>query len=821
MARRNNELFIGEEFLNLEGRSIKHPSLISVYATPNVNKITDDKIDLIGLDIETNHKTAELKLLGVWNGEKYSYYTSHFLQRIYSLLKHCDFNDKSLAYWNKLDPFIIFKQFLKVLHPTQQQRAMERYGKIGGKWNRQKAEWDITPLVEVAITNSNYSFGILNVIRSSIQFFTRRKNSKYINKIWAYDIASLYKSGLEKEMTSRKDLFPYYSKISKDAHLVNWDKFNNDEDYKNNVVLKSNEYDARAVYDLGNLIQEQFKEAFGQYSRTLISTGSLARASIVATITHKYKDSPLDEKVIKRKILDDIKSIGFINHYDKWYKELGDKRLKDFYCLTTEAYSGGYIEAIRYGYVKEGYYSDIASAYPAIIKDLFDLRDAKITYGKGKPPHIKNSYCFIRGEVNIPHHIDYHPITVKHPTNLETNIRAVGEYKASYTLEERDFLISLGASFKNEEWYNIETKGIISTIGQAVKDFYELRKRLIKEGNSAEYMAKISMNSAYGILFEAVDTYGEDNDFNIFRTGYRGGEFFNPIYASIITSRTRLLISKAVNNIEKQGGNPVLIMTDAIFWEGSADMMPKELMRDTKTLGFFEKPVHFKDMACLGSGRYTYYDVQRKSFFTKNRGLNVADFHRPKGLDIGAYNWLNAFKIAEHTNSLKIKVKVRSLVSVGMILHNSAYNVDNLGLVVEEDREVDLITGLTKRLLTENIERISQITKSSIKTKSIYLDYAMFGKFELNDQTLPKLRAEIMKKVVKTAQFKDMNNRNKASNKFAKKKRNKRHINSLAKKRYKRLRDLGIDSKRASKLSKWSDKRLHDTLLKEGIDYKY
>lgn len=61
-------------------------------------------------------------------------------------------------------------------------------------------------------------------------------------------------------------------------------------------------------------------------------------------------------------------------------------------------------------------------------------------------------------------------------------------------------------------------------------------------------------------------------DKDVFRAGYRAGEFFNPIYATIITSETRLLISKSCKAIEEKGGKPFLIMRDSIFWTGRGSM---------------------------------------------------------------------------------------------------------------------------------------------------------------------------------------------------------------------------------------------------------
>ena len=57
--RRINELFIGNEHLSVEGRTAKHPSLIEYYANLNINKTSDSLIDLIGVDIETNHTTEK------------------------------------------------------------------------------------------------------------------------------------------------------------------------------------------------------------------------------------------------------------------------------------------------------------------------------------------------------------------------------------------------------------------------------------------------------------------------------------------------------------------------------------------------------------------------------------------------------------------------------------------------------------------------------------------------------------------------------------------------------------------------------------------
>ena len=814
MARRDNELFIGREYLTVEGSSIKHPALISLYATVNLNKTTDEAINPVSIDIETDHLTGELKLFGYYDGERYSYHTENFLGVIYGLIKECSWTGKSMVYWNKLDPFLIYKQFLLLLSPERAKISMSRYGKIGGEWNRKENKWSVKPVVELKL--GAVHFGIKNVIRSSIQFFMFNETDPYLNTVWAYDVAQLYQSGLEAEMTQRRDKFPYYSKISKEAHLVDWDRFNTNSLYRNDIVLRSNELDCRAAYDLAIEVQEMFKEAFGVYTRTLISTGSLARASIVATLNHKYKTLYKDDdKKVKASVLADIQSIGFINYYDRWAEQLLGKHLKNFYCLLTEAYSGGYIEVFNYGKVGNALTADIASAYPAIITQLYDLRGAVIEYGTGEPPRVPNSYVFIRGEVDVPIDVDYNPLTVKHPHPQlkSTNIRAVGDYKASYTIEERDFLTSVGATFTNEEYYIVKTTGKLSPLAEIAQHFLDLRQELKAKGSSAEYIAKIANNSLYGILFEAVDTFTETLT-GVYKAGYRAGEFFNPLYAAIITSRTRVLCAKAATSIKNNGGTPILIMTDSIFWKGTEDQLPKEYWREKKTTGYFEKPTTVNDMVCLGIGRYSYSSKDGSKFTAKKRGLNVVEFVNSGSTEYDGFNWQEALDIVAKTGSNKIEVKVRKLLSVGMIADSNTYEIEDLGRIVEETTVVDVITGLNKRGYYGTIKDIKAITEGIVGTYSIILSKGMNGDGEIVDQTLPKLRAELMKLDVKTAKGKDLNNRSKASAKYSKSKRDK--INKRIKLIYNRLGKYGYNCKEKNRMSHWSIERIEKKLKEDG-----
>ena len=890
MARRENELFIGTEHINDEGRTIKHPALIKLYATVNAKKTSDKPIGLIGLDIETDAAKGDMKLLGFWNGKYYEHYTDNFITNLFWKVLRANKTDKALAYWNRLDSLVILKEFLYHVDPDDRQKALARFGKISGEYNKKTSTWEVNPVVMLDI--AGYKFGIMQAIRSSIQFFIYKPGFKTFRKTWAFDIAQLYQSGLEKEATSRLD---YYSKVDESAHIVDWHRFNTDADYKHKIVLKSNELDARACYDLGLIIQEDFKSAFDYYPRSLISQGSLARSAIVANIFNQYKH--LDEAQANYTVAEDVKSIGIMNVYDAWTDKYGQDVMKDLYALFSEAYSGGYIEAIQYGYSKEGYYTDIASAYPGVIQNLYDLRGAKITHGTGTPPEVKNSYCFIRGTITIPKGLNFHPVTIKHPFYKDTNIRPTGTFKASYTLNERKYLEEHGSTFEDETWYNIKTSGKTSTLAKVCKNFINLRQKFLKENNSSQYMAKIAANSLYGILFEAVDTYSEkviktqetaniyhitlnqykkginlnnikseikywydkeypkiiqswhsengiypdqlkeelehhgifmdfDTEMDIFnevlrlynykhieeeheyaevsRDGYRAGEFWNPLYASIITSETRLLMAKAAQAIESKGGKVILMMTDSLFWNGSPDMIPSEFVKEKKTLGYFEKVEKVTDIVCLGSGRYGY--KSNDYIISKKRGLNAAVIHDENGIEVDEFDWHKVLDIMKATNKTDIEMEVRTLVSPGLVLNNKAYAFEDLGRIVEEQRVIDAIVGINKRDYDPKLKNPSILTKRLVKTNPIHLLPGMTTN-GIVDQTLPHLRKLMMQKNIVTKAMREKQYDKTSNNNYYKK-----TLKDRRRENYNKLREAGYTPEEATKMKTWSEQRIKQAI---------
>lgn len=805
MGRKLNDYYVGYKNIGVEGSHLKHPATIEYYNNLNINKIKENRIELTGLDIETNHLTSEIKLLGFYDGVSYQSYTKDFLHALFFQVKKANKNNTSLAYWSRLDPYVLYKQFLLLLSEEEQKESLKKFGKVGGVWDRKKQCWKEKPVVSIEFLG--FEFGIINVIRSSVQFYYISKYKKYMNKVWAFDIRNLYQYSLSIEGKR----FPYYSKIDKSAHLVNWDKFKKDHYYRNEIVLKSNYLDSRVVRDLGLLVQSDFHEVYGYYPNTLMSYGSLTRAGIVATITNFHKEKETDEKVLRRKIHGDIKSIGIRNYYEKWRKKFGDETTKELFCMANESYSGGYIETLKFGYSEVAFMSDIASAYPSVEVELFDLRNAEITSGHGVPPNIKNSYCFIRGDIKTPLTLNYNPITVKHPFSKTTNIRGVGEYKASYLLESRELLLKYGCKFTNEYWVNIETKGIKTPFAMAIQSFVDTRTKLIKEfgkGNSKEMLAKGNANSGYGIMYECTPIYKNIDD-EIIKVGYRAGEFYNPIYASIITGFVRNKIFENAMEIENNGGQVLLIMTDSIFWKGEITNLPNSSWKEKKTLGYFEKPDKITKFMCLGAGRYEYYLENSKyaslEYKGKTRGIKLKDLQNNNGVEVSKFNWKSLIHKAIALNSCYINVNTRILVSPSLVSGSLKYKPEDIGLVKVENRKIDILAGKSKRMMRLKKDWLPSLVTEMIDTKPLYLFKGMEGDNKIIDFTLPKFRI-----MIKEMEIQSLENKNKD----LKQKHNKSYWNSSGnehnnkcKLKYNIARKYGFNSKDSRIISKknWKD----------------
>ncbi|MDD3066173.1 MAG: hypothetical protein PHT24_07970 [Endomicrobiaceae bacterium] len=728
---KKNQFFLPDESLV---SAPKHPGLIRNFSIPGQSKIRENPLQFIGVDLETNYKTGELELIGIYMNGNYHFYTDNFIGVFYKLVKTAIFTNSQIVYWSKLDPFVIFKEFLLQLSPKNQKNTLERYQKISGSFDRKTQKWkaDQPPLVSLDIDGKQ--FGIAQCIKSCYEFFIVDSD---ISKVWSYDISVFYKTPLAEV---GKKYLPWYSKLSEDVHKLDetdWNRFHNDETFRARVCL-SNEYDSRACHDLAEQVQNDFFVVFGCYPKSLISPGSLTRASYQA-VTNKLYSEIKDPDEKKKLVSEELKSIGIEYHFSNWSKQLGEK-FPDFLSLIVECYKGAKIECLGFGYVKEAYLADISGAYSHFAGQLYDLRNSKIVYGTGKSIAEKYSYTLIRGTVSIPKnkYSEFHTILCKHPFNEHLNICALGIFRVSYYLEEREWLEKLGATFQDEEWYQIQTEGKPSPLARIANEFIKMRYDLIAKNDPRQAMPKDCANSIYGVSFEAIMSYVLDHG-EVKESGYRAGDYFNPLFAGWITMRCRGMLSGACVSIASKGGKIITLQTDSLIWEGSADMLDPVFWKENKTNGFFEKPEKIFDFVSLGAGRYEFRK-ENKKFVSKKRGLNLKDLLDQEGITLTEFSWQEAVK--QNDGYKFILANVRTLISPLAVLMSKNRRVEDIGRVIDETREIDLMVGLDKRRLTVDGEMLKHLHDTMFYSEPLELGEGMTGT-GLLDYTLPELRKKI------------------------------------------------------------------------------
>src|SRR5690606_1745506 len=269
------------------------------------------------------------------------------------------------------------------------------------------------------------------------------------------------------------------------------------------------------------------------------------------------------------------------------------------------------------GYVGDAYVADITSAYPSVITELPELTQ-NVIYRIGPEELEQYYYAFVRCNVFIPKSEFIHPLIVQSPIS-PTNISPQGYLQnIVITKPEYEYLLK----YKNKYNLKIEVIDYIAIehndnyiFKNLVYDLFHKRLMYKKEGNNVlADLTKTIINSLYGITYELTPIYDiSDND--IQKSGLRAGDFFNPVFASYITAKTRCLLSDASMNIIENGGKIYLHMTDSIIYNG---ILGKEYYREEKTLGYFEKPEKINDVIILGAGRYEY--KKNNKYIIKNRG---------------------------------------------------------------------------------------------------------------------------------------------------------------------------------------------------------
>ena len=434
------------------------------------------------------------------------------------------------------------------------------------------------------------------------------------------------------------------------------------------MVLLSNELDNRVIIDIANIMLENFKKFTGVYPKSIFTNGSIARSYLLA-----YKE-------IK------VKDLQFKSLFNKniYFNELLD--------YSMRSYHGGKIESYVLGYIKKAKIIDITSAYPYALSKMPKLTN-KIHYHTGTKFLNDFYYAFIKCDIIINNADFIHPVIVKNPIN-HSNISPYGYIEnVVITKIEYDYLLENGINVIVKDYYGIEHIDNIYPYKNLVYHLFENRLKYRESNISVSEMFKTIINSLYGITFELTDIFKESED-DICWTGYRAGDFFNPVIASYITAYIRTYLSRVSYNIVKNGGEVYLNMTDSIIYNGNITL---DVFSDKKVLGKFEMPTEIRDIIILGAGRYEYKEEFTNKYIIKNRGFSVTRKDKSFYSDFDLRDKFT-IKTREFVSSFKATTKKYSFREMGHLL-NSDYVINpfNLGgKRVVENYDVDLRKEYTR-----------------------------------------------------------------------------------------------------------------------------
>lgn len=640
---------------------IIHPLLIKSYRMPTL-KFKDERIEAVGLDIETDAANGRPMLLGFWYPhatEKYHYIYRPTLKSFFQVIRdnYENSNVKNFITWGNLDIQCIIRLFA----PTEDERLRISRGLSG---NVKDGKFIGTPPVVRQIGTTQFYIGHYIPGRSIKLGYIE---NGFDRTIWIFNTSQFYPGTIAQ---TAKGLGFEWRDFDRETHLIDWKRFAASPTYKA-ACIDSNKQDARIVSELADNLQARFNEVFDCYPTLLVSTGSLTDAAV-------------------SKMLSDNR-VEYQSNSWRWlasniWRKVSPEDLSKAETLLSEAFSAGYVDQFAVGYFEQVCTADIAAAYPHKIRALPDLRYSNLFVNSGQLETDLESIAglgwdietaIIRGIVTIPESLVFHPITVK--TFNRENYRPTGTFHATYTLEERKFCERYGATFEDEEYVIVglsqRKPAPIATVSEKLGEFRNRLLAQLAEAKSEDerklldgqqFLIKVVDNSIYGKTVMTTE-YVEDIDGTPQITGYIAGDRFNLLYGSLITARTRIQIAAACMAIVANGGKPIMTMTDSIYWDGTPDMLPPEMSRSEKTPGYFESPEAVQNFFILKTGQYEY-QTGRDKWHYKLRGLNVnwdeidgkASFYRRT-----INQHLSKISPNTHPKDITITVNTRRLISVG------------------------------------------------------------------------------------------------------------------------------------------------------------
>lgn len=326
---------------------------------------------------------------------------------------------------------------------------------------------------------------------------------------------------------------------------------------------------------------------------------------------------------------------------------------KAYQRYAYKTYSGGRFELFRKGYFDDMYSYDIKMAYSYEISNLLDL---------SKGQWCKNTKIFddfVYGFLRCKYECDNKDIAVKTFTRNGLNVYPRTSKKEIYiTLNEYNYIKEhkLGKIKLLDGWFWYPEEEV--KLFDKVKDIFRERERIRKEQPEIADTYKKLLNSLYGKFFQLIPKWEKLGDRewhdNVKYVGKKGfeelyirrwitGNLFCPVYATIITSNTRL---RVLDMVRENYDTAIATFTDSF-------LSTEKLNIKGSNLGEWDKDKH-GELILVGTGIYSIRDGN--DILTRSRG-----FVLPKDHDLFSF-------FENNRNKKVIRTDTKRVVSLGIYL---------------------------------------------------------------------------------------------------------------------------------------------------------
>jgi len=349
--------------------------------------------------------------------------------------------------------------------------------------------------------------------------------------------------------------------------------------------------------------------------------------------------------------------------------------------IAYNHYRGGRFELLQKGLFDKVYEYDIKSAYPFEIAQLID-------FSKGKWEKIKGFNDAYLGFYNCKIE-SMEPIISPFIMKIGSlSIYPNGKFKTILTNYEINTIHKL--------FPDIEIKVLNGYIFNPIQKEYPFIEEVnnlyyLKEKETDEdikYIYKIILNALYGKTIQCIDK--------------KAGKLFNPIYATLITSNTRLKLLKFLKSFDFA----IALSTDSIH-----SIKPLKINKFPK-LGDFDINFEGKGIYIMSDVYYLWNPKKSKSRF---RGFMIKE-------DDTSTNLLSILQSMIHTNELKYSYKVTRPYHLGECLkekfiksRQSFINLNDINIFYEETKTIDF-NGDKKRLWNREFNSVIDILTNNIQS---------------------------------------------------------------------------------------------------------